>query len=189
MAKHGTREAPPTTDLPVAAPTTSTVGTIGTFTTIEITKDYLHFSAAHFTIFSATRRENLHGHNFDVGCVIETPIGNDGLAFDYNLIKDKLKALCDELDERTLLPEQSPYLSFETEDDYLIAIFAEERIPFLRRDVLKLPIRNSTVEEFARWFVARLSNDSDFVQLPIRTMTVRVSSGPGQWAASRWENA
>ncbi len=189
MAKHGTREAPPPSDLPVVAPTNDTLGTCGSFTTIEITKDYLHFSAAHFTIFSATERENLHGHNFDVGCVIETPIGNDGLAFDYNLIKDKLKALCDELDERTLLPEQSPYLSFETEDDYLVAIFAEERIPFLRRDVLQLPIRNSTVEEFARWFVTRLSNDSDFVQLPIRTMTVRVSSGPGQWAASRWENA
>ncbi|TDI88420.1 MAG: 6-pyruvoyl tetrahydropterin synthase, partial [Chloroflexi bacterium] len=46
---------------------------------MEITKDYLHFSAAHFTIFSATRRENLHGHNFDVGCVIETLIGSDGL--------------------------------------------------------------------------------------------------------------
>ena len=170
-------------DLPGGAPA------LETFTTIEITKDYLHFSAAHFTIFSATERENLHGHNFDVGCVIETPIGNDGLAFDYNLIKDKLKALCDELDERTLLPERSPYLSFETDGDYLVAIFADERIPFLSRDVLRLPIRNSTVEEFARWFVARLSNDSDLIELPIRTMTVRVSSGPGQWAASRWEHA
>ncbi|TDI89020.1 MAG: 6-pyruvoyl tetrahydropterin synthase, partial [Chloroflexi bacterium] len=109
--------------------------------------------------------------------------------FDYNLIKDKLKALCDELDERTLLPDQSPYLRFETDGGYLVAIFADERIPFLTRDVLRLPIRNSTVEEFARWFLARLSNDSDVVELPIRSMTVRVSSGPGQWAASRWEHA
>ena len=106
-----------------------------TFTTIEITKDYLHFSAAHFTIFSATERENLHGHNFDVGCVIETPIGGDGLAFDYNLIKDKLATMCDELDERTLLPEQSPHLAFESEGDYLIVRFADERIPFLEAPV------------------------------------------------------
>ena len=102
MAKHAPRETAGPKDLAEIVPT---------FTTIEITKDYLHFSAAHFTIFSATQRENLHGHNFDVGCVIETLIGSDGLAFDYNLIKDKLKALCDELDERTLLPEQSPFLS------------------------------------------------------------------------------
>ena len=174
MAKHAPRETAGPKDLAEVVPT---------FTTIEITKDYLHFSAAHFTIFSATQRENLHGHNFDVGCVIETLIGSDGLAFDYNL-----KALCDGLDERTLLPEQSPFLSFETQGDYLVAIFAEERIPFLTRDVLQLPIRNSTVEEFARWFVARLSNDSDFAELPIRSMTIRVSSGPGQWAASRWEH-
>ena len=183
MAKEAPRKTPAPMEPPGIAPA------FESFTTIEITKDYLHFSAAHFTIFSATERENLHGHNFDVGCVIETPIGHDGLAFDYNLIKDKLKKLCDELDERTLLPEHSPHLSFETEGDYLVAIFAEERIPFLSRDVLQLPIRNSTVEEFARWFVARLSNDSDLVKLPIRTMTVRVSSGPGQWAASRWEHA
>lgn len=188
MVKHAPRETPEPTD-PGVVPTLETLDTFESFTTIEITKDYLHFSAAHFTIFSATERENLHGHNFDVGCVIETPIGSNGLAFDYNLIKDKLKALCDELDERTLLPDQSPHLSFETQDDYLVAIFAEERIPFLARDVLRLPIRNSTVEEFARWFVARLSKDADFVELPIRSMTVRVSSGPGQWAASRWEPA
>jgi 6-pyruvoyltetrahydropterin/6-carboxytetrahydropterin synthase len=157
------------------------------YTTIEITKDYLHFSAAHFTIFSSTERENLHGHNFDVGCTIETPVGDDGLAFDYNLVKDKLKTMCDELDERTLLPEQSPHLAFEPEGDYLIARFANERIPFLERDVLLLPIRNATVEEFARWFVLRMSTDEAFAGLPIRSMTVRVSSGPGQWAASRWE--
>src|SRR3954453_2881336 len=62
-------------------------------TTIEITKDYLHFSAAHFTIFSATERENLHGHNFDVSCSLDTSVGPNGLAFDYNVVKDRLMAL------------------------------------------------------------------------------------------------
>ena len=33
---------------------------IGTaLTTIEISKDYLHFNSAHFTIFSAAEREDL----------------------------------------------------------------------------------------------------------------------------------
>ena len=31
---------------------------------IEIAKQALNFSAAHFTIFSQTEREDLHGHNF-----------------------------------------------------------------------------------------------------------------------------
>ena len=149
-------------------------------TTIEITKDYLHFSAAHFTIFSATERENLHGHNFDVSCSLDTTVGPNGLAFDYNVVKDRLMALCDELDERVLLPAQSPHLTFTKEAGYLIACFADERIPFLERDALLLPIRNATVEEFARWFAIRLGADAELRRQPIESMNVRVSSGPGQ---------
>ena len=157
-----------------------------TSTTIEITKDYLHFSAAHFTIFSATERENLHGHNFDVSCSLDTSVGPNGLAFDYNVVKDRLMALCDELDERVLLPAESPHLTFATEAPYLIVCFADERIPFLERDALLLPIRNATVEEFARWFACRLGADAELRRQPIESLNVRVSSGPGQWASCRW---
>jgi 6-pyruvoyltetrahydropterin/6-carboxytetrahydropterin synthase len=159
-------------------------------TTIEITKDYLHFSAAHFTIFSATERENLHGHNFDVSCFVDTVIGEDGLAFDYNAIKAKLEAFCNELDERMLLPADSPHLRFHREGQephrYLIVCFAEERIPFLDRDALLLPIRNATVEEFARWFIERLVGDPGVLALPIGALRIRISSGPGQWASCQW---
>jgi len=157
-----------------------------TSTTIEITKDYLHFSAAHFTIFSATERENLHGHNFDVSCSLDTVVGPNGMAFDYKIVKDRLMALCDELDERVLLPAQSPHLTFENDAGYLIVCFAAERIPFLPRDALLLPIRNATVEEFARWFAIRLGSDAELRHQPIESMNVRVSSGPGQWASCRW---
>jgi hypothetical protein len=47
-------------------------------TVIEIQKEYLHFSAAHFTIFSATVRENLHGHNFHVGAQLSRRSGTLG---------------------------------------------------------------------------------------------------------------
>ena len=69
----------------------------GSLATIEIAKDYLNFSAGHFTIFSASERENLHGHNWRVGCEIETPIGEDGLCFDYGLAKKALMALSEQL--------------------------------------------------------------------------------------------
>ena len=32
-----------------------------------------------YTIFSATERENLHGHNFQVEAILEGNIGDDGL--------------------------------------------------------------------------------------------------------------
>jgi len=157
-----------------------------TSTTIEISKDYLHFNAAHFTIFSATEREDLHGHTFYVTATVDSAIGSDGLAFDYNVFKTRLKRLCDDLDEKVLLPERSPHLRLRQEPDYLIAEFAEERIPFLPRDVLTLPVRNITVEELAPWFLARLRDDPAIVALDISRILIRVSSGPGQWAGAEW---
>jgi 6-pyruvoyltetrahydropterin/6-carboxytetrahydropterin synthase len=157
-----------------------------TSTVIEISKEYLHFAAAHFTIFSATHREDLHGHNFHVQAEAHCSIGDDGLAFDYNLLKVRLKALCDGLDEKTLLPENSPFLQLETEDDYIVATFAEERIPFLPRDVMTLPIRNVTVEELAHWLLTLLMDDDTVQELDIARVDLRVSSGAGQWARSTW---
>ena len=154
--------------------------------TIEIKKEYLHFSAAHFTIFSATERENLHGHNFQVEAVVDGNIGDDGLCFDYNEIKNRLKTLCEALDEKVLLPEQSPYLRVVKEGNYVVAMFGDERIPFLPRDVSTLPIRNITVEELAHWFLTGIVDDTAFNELPIDSFTVRVASGPGQWASSSW---
>ena len=153
---------------------------------IEIQKEYLHFSAAHFTIFSATERENLHGHNFQVQATLEGNIGDDGLCFDYNEVKSRLKTLCEELDERVLLPEQSPYLTIAQDEDYVVATFSNERIPFLPRDVSTLPLRNITVEELAHWFLSRIVGDATFNALPIDSLNIRVASGPGQWASSRW---
>jgi len=157
-------------------------------TIIEISKEYLHFAAAHFTIFSATQRENLHGHNFQVQAHAHTWINADGLAFDYNLLKTRLKTLCDALDEKTLLPEQSPYLKIQVEDEYVIALYANERIPFLPRDVLPLPVRNITVEELARWLLQELMSDKTLHELDIARVDLRVSSGTGQWACCSWQS-
>jgi 6-pyruvoyltetrahydropterin/6-carboxytetrahydropterin synthase len=155
-------------------------------TTIEISKDYLHFNAAHFTLFSASEREDLHGHTFFVTAAIEAEVGEDGLAFDYNLFKDALKALCDRLDEKTLLPERSPYLHIEERPDYVVARFADEEIPFLRRDVLTLPVRNVTVEELAPWLLGELQSRPEIAALALSRLQIRVSSGPGQWAGAEW---
>jgi 6-pyruvoyltetrahydropterin/6-carboxytetrahydropterin synthase len=158
-------------------------------TTIEISKDYLHFNAAHFTIFSATEREDLHGHTFYVRAFVTSSVDDNGLAFDYNILKSKIHALCEELDEKVLLPERSPHLDLRDENGYLVACFGVEKLPFLPRDVLTLPVRNITVEELAPWFVDRLMADSAVRILPIFSLELQVSSGPGQWAAARRECA
>ena len=153
---------------------------------IEIAKQAMNFSAAHFTIFSATEREDLHGHNFQVECELMSPIDDNGLIFDYAIIKKIVKALCDQLDEKMILPEKSPFLSIEQEDTYLIAVYGEERIPFLPRDVVTLPIANSSVEELSHYFLDRMLDHDEIAAQDIREMTIKISSSPGQQGTATW---
>lgn len=156
-------------------------------TTISLAKQYQKFSAAHFTIFSATERERVHGHNFTVEVDLTVPVGEDGLCFSYRLYKDILKQTCAELDEYVLLPGKSPHLSIREEGPLYIAHFNGEDIPFLRSDTIVLPIRNTTVEEFSHYILQRLlAVNEQGNQFDIRELVVRVCSGPGQSGSSSW---
>ncbi|PIQ29112.1 folate biosynthesis protein [bacterium (Candidatus Blackallbacteria) CG17_big_fil_post_rev_8_21_14_2_50_48_46] len=156
--------------------------------TLELFKENMKFSAGHFTIFSAQERENLHGHNFTVHVTIEACILENGMCFDYALYKRRIEGLCREWNEVVLLPSQSPYLRIEETDDLIFAHFDTERIPFLRRDVLLLPIENATVEEFSRLFLEKLiANPQELSDWGLEAISVKIFSGPGQCAASSWK--
>ncbi|MGV3522668.1 MAG: 6-pyruvoyl trahydropterin synthase family protein [Candidatus Sericytochromatia bacterium] len=158
--------------------------------TLELFKEDMKFSAGHFTIFSATERENLHGHNFRVHAVIEAEVLANGMCFDYGLYKKRLRALCDQWDEILILPGESPYLQIESDGDYVYALFNGERLPFLKRDVLVLPIANATVEEFSRLLLAELTRDpAELETFGIHSLSLKVFSGPGQSGASHWRRS
>lgn len=151
--------------------------------TIRLAKQNMKFSAAHFTIFSATERERLHGHNFIVEVDLHAHMLGNGLCFDYGIYKDRVVALCRELNEWMILPTQSPHLQIEDAGEQIIAVFNGQRIPFLKHDVKLLPIANATLEEFAAWFLVRLSEDPEALRAhAIDAIEVRVLSGPGQSA-------
>ena len=77
-------------------------------------------------------------------------------------------------------------MSKEDAGEHVYAHFAGQRIPFLRGDVLLLPIENATLEEFARWFLLRLGEDREALRAHgIAAIEVRVFSGPGQSAGRR----
>lgn len=157
-------------------------------TRIEISKEYLHFAAAHFTIFDESHRENLHGHNFHVALNATAGIGDDGLTFDYNILKNALKSLCDELDEQVLMPTQSPHLKIHHGDDYVFVEYGDERIPFLERDLTLLPLRNITVEELAQYFLERLKDLPEISSLSISQLELKCASGDGQWAVATFSS-
>lgn len=156
-------------------------------TSIEISKEYLHFAAAHFTIFSATERENLHGHNFHVSLRADALIHEDGLTFDYNILKNAVKALCDGLDEQVLMPLHSPYLQVEQSEHNVNVTFNGEHLSFLARDITVLPVRNITVEELSAYMLAELRARPEIAVLDIEQLILKCSSGEGQWATAQWQ--
>lgn len=156
-------------------------------TTIELSKEYLKFSAAHFTVFSATERERLHGHNFKVAARVTAPVGLNGMCFSYRILKDKLEALCASLDEYLLLSAESPHLRVTEEGENYRVEFNNETMHFLKADTLLLPVRNATVEEYSRYILERLLEDRELIDgYDIREVGIKVSSGPGQWGSARW---
>ena len=153
-------------------------------TTLYIDKEAHKFSAAHYTIFSATERERLHGHNYSVSAKIVAPMGDNGFAADYNVYKKRIARLCDELDEYMLLAGDSPYQDISEQGANYRVNFAGEEMWFLRSDTLVLPLRNATVEEFSHYLLQRLLQASAGEEL--HEVQVCVASGPGQKGCAVW---
>lgn len=156
-------------------------------TSIELAKEYLKFSAAHFTIFSATERERLHGHNFTVRAKITAPVDENGLCFRYSIFKQHLKKLCRSLDEYTLIAADSPHLTIEEQDEYYRVTFNGRDMLLLKTDTLLLPVKNTTVEELSRYLLDQLlADDTVVIDNNVKKLDITVSSGPGQSGSAHW---
>ena len=153
-------------------------------TTLYIDKERHKFSAAHYTIFSATERERLHGHNYSVSARIVAPMGDNGFAADYNVYKGRLATLCDALDEYMLLAGDSPHQQIEQEGTCYRVSFAGEQMLFLQSDTQVLPLRNATVEEFSRYLLQQLLELSAGDDL--RESELCGASGPGPKGCATW---
>lgn len=156
--------------------------------TLEFYKGFCEFSAGHFTIFSKDKREYLHGHNYSVAALVTAAIQEPGMVFDYQVFKVKLKTICDRINRRFLLPENSPYLKIHEEGDYYYAMFNGEKIPFLKKDVVLLPVSNTTLEELSQWFLQQITNDEKFIRdHQIFAIEIKVYNGNEQSANCKWE--
>jgi len=153
-------------------------------TTLRIGKQSHKFSAAHYTVFSETERERLHGHNYFVSIRIVARTGPQGFSADYNVYKDTLQTLCDELDEYMLLAAECPHQSVERQGEFLKVVFAEKEQYFRADETIVLPVVNITVEELSHYLLNQLCER--FRDPSVVEMELSVSSGPGQEASSIW---
>ena len=82
---------------------------------VFVSKDYFKFNAAHFMAYPGFR-ERLHGHNYRVAVRVEGRLGADGYVVDFGDIKKATRKVCDEMDERLLVPMKSDCLKIERSD-------------------------------------------------------------------------
>ncbi len=163
---------------------------MGRFTIVELHKEELKFSAGHFMLFSATQRENMHGHDYQIQAAFHTLIQHNGMSFDCRLYKQRLLKICQSLDYRFLLPGQSEYMSVTEEDDRWITTFNSQTIPFLKQDSVVLPICNVTLEELSHWFLEQLTQDQvELKSHHIQGIMLKVFNGRGESGASFWGSA
>lgn len=155
--------------------------------TLDFYPEAFGFSAGHFTIFSATERERLHGHNYSVAATVSARIQGPGITFDYVIFKKRLHALCEQLDRCFLIAEKSPYLNITSRDNYYDVLFDKEKTSFLKKDVLLLPVENTTLEDLSKWLVEQLIADRDFINTHyIEKLTIKVFNGSKQSALFNW---
>lgn len=157
--------------------------------TLEFYPGPYTFCAGHFTVFSKEQRERLHGHNYSLAATVTAAMREPGLTFNYKIFKARLKSLCDEINCYFLLPKHCPYLTIDEEGSYYYVTFNQEKIPFLKSDVVLLPIENTTLEDLSQWFVEKISGDKKFIhEHAIAAITIKVFNGPEQSASASWES-
>ncbi len=120
---------------------------------LSLAKEDFKFSSAHFTIFGDDDAELLHGHNYQVGARLGgRRLDSLGFLVDVAPVKRQIRALCSELDERVLIPARCTLLEIDERDGETHLHFAERHYCFPAADVLRLPLRNITIEELSRHF-------------------------------------
>ncbi len=125
--------------------------------TLHLAKEYFKFSAAHFTVFSATHAESLHGHNYYVKFTARTKgLLQDGLAFDFNELKPEIRKICEQLDEKVLIAKECKYLKIEQQQSNWLIRFHKKTYSLPQEDVVLMELDNISSEELARWFLAKL---------------------------------
>jgi 6-pyruvoyltetrahydropterin/6-carboxytetrahydropterin synthase len=102
---------------------------------ISIEKDCLVFASGHFITYEG-RCETLHGHNCRARVELEG-----------------------ELDHRMLLPRDNPALQMTRDGDSIEVLYKGRRYVFPQRDVVLLPIPNTTAEMLARYLARQVKEE------------------------------
>lgn len=157
---------------------------------IRVYKQYFNFGSAHFLIFSDGTREPLHGHNYQARVKVEGGLDTGHVVIDFIPFKPLIKAMCDDLDHRTLLPRFNPHLEIiEGEESVEVHHRDGGRFVFPTEDVLILPITNTSTEMLARYLATGIIKalPQHIPDAKVYAVEVEVEESGGQAGICRME--
>lgn len=157
---------------------------------IDIAKEHLKFSAAHFLIFPDGSAERLHGHNYRVFCELEAALSEHGLVIDFSMIKPVIKELVDRLDEHWLVPGEHPVLTVREDGEHVEVGYQGREYRAPREDVIVLPVNNTSSENLATWLGRELLEllEVRFPEVRPQWLRLSVEETAGQRGVWTWSN-
>jgi 6-pyruvoyltetrahydropterin/6-carboxytetrahydropterin synthase len=126
---------------------------------VRVTKDHLAFCAGHFISYEGDKCERLHGHNYRAAVEIEGALDANYYVFDFIALKQRTKAITDELDHHMLLPTRNRLIAVDEGARSIRVRYRDREWVFPRDDCVLLPIENTTAELLARYIGQRLAED------------------------------
>jgi 6-pyruvoyltetrahydropterin/6-carboxytetrahydropterin synthase len=154
---------------------------------VEVQKEQMVFSAAHFITFGDDICESLHGHNYGVRVAVDGPLNHQAYVVDFIALRDQMLRLTGELDHKVLLPQSHPMIRVTTEGGEAVAQFRDRRWVFPIDNCVVLPVANTTAELLASHFgshlIAWLERD---LKVQVSRVEVGVDENHGQWGIWQW---
>jgi 6-pyruvoyl-tetrahydropterin synthase len=113
------------------------------------------FSAAHAGLHGG-QFEPLHGHSFTVTLRLHGKPDEAGMVCDFTDAKKALAAAVAPLRRRTLMPAAPPGGRCERDGSQVIIECVDSLYSLPAKDVVLLPVPNTTTEQIAAWLLAQV---------------------------------
>jgi 6-pyruvoyltetrahydropterin/6-carboxytetrahydropterin synthase len=154
---------------------------------VRVTKDHLVFCSGHFISYEGDKCERLHGHNYRTAVEVEGELDENHYVFDFIALKQRTKAITDELDHRMMLPTRNAHIVVEEGPQSVRVRYRERQWLFPREDCVLLPIENTTAELLARYVAHRLLEElREHHGYRPQVLRVEVEENVGQSATVEW---
>jgi len=146
----------------------------------------LRFSAAHM-IPCHQFCGGIHGHSYHVDVQVEGErSGEFGFVVDFKKVKELMRAICEKLDHKVLIPLKSDKIEFKNLENSIDFIIGDKEYKLPAEDCCLLPLKSTSAEDLAEFLADKLYNslkkDGDKSKNTLKSVQICVNEGIGQGA-------